>query len=65
MNSGHLRTEPWRMGLKGPYAAVFSSTGPASGTLDTSFFSGLDILGYVPQSGRGRVTGTASGVPSV
>lgn len=53
------------MGLKGPYAAVFSSTGPASGTLDTSFFSGLDILGYVPQSGRGRVTGTASGVPSV
>ncbi|RPB11856.1 RHGB_ASPAC Rhamnogalacturonase B [Morchella conica CCBAS932] len=64
MNSGHLRTETWRMGLKGPYAAVFSSTGPASGTLDTSFFSGLDILGYVPQSGRGRVTGTASGVPS-
>lgn len=41
------------MGLKGPYAAVFSSTGPAPGILDTSFFGELNILGYVPQSGRG------------
>ncbi|RPA97614.1 hypothetical protein L873DRAFT_1828884 [Choiromyces venosus 120613-1] len=51
MNSGHPRTEPWRMGLKGPYAMVFSSNGFPSGNLDTSFFSELSILGYVPQSG--------------
>ena len=65
MNSGHLRTEPWRMGLKGPYAMVFSNSGWPSGNRDTSFFSELSIPNYVPQSGRGRVTGSATGVPSV
>ncbi|RDI78928.1 hypothetical protein Vi05172_g11035 [Venturia inaequalis] len=65
MNSGHLRTEPWRMGLKGPYVLDFSQSAPAkTATVDTSFFSKLNIPGYVPASGRGRVVGTASGVPS-
>lgn len=64
MNSGHLRTEPWRMGLKGPYALVFSQTEPKSAKIDTSFFSKLSIPGYIPKSGRGYVNGTASGVPS-
>jgi rhamnogalacturonan endolyase len=62
MNSGHLRTEPWRMGLKGPYVLSFSQTQP-SAKVDTSFFAQLHIPGYVPASGRGHVTGVASGVP--
>lgn len=24
MNSGHVRTEPWRLGLMGPYAMTFT-----------------------------------------
>lgn len=64
MNSGHLRTEPWRMGLKGPYVLDFSQSAPSKATVDTSFFARLNIPGYVPTSGRGYVSGTASGVPS-
>jgi rhamnogalacturonan endolyase len=63
MNSGHLRTEPWRMGLKGPYALSFAS-GDQKGTFNTSFFGELNIPGFVPDAGRGRISGTASGVPS-
>jgi hypothetical protein len=28
MNSGHVRTEPWRFGLMGPYAMRFTSVRP-------------------------------------
>jgi rhamnogalacturonan endolyase len=63
MNSGHLRTEPWRMGLKGPYALSFGGL-EQSPRVDMSFFAGLGIPGYVPAAGRGRVTGIASGVPA-
>ncbi|KAL0933800.1 rhamnogalacturonase b [Colletotrichum truncatum] len=63
MNSGHVRTEPWRFGLLGPYAMKFTRTGEQpSGELDTSFFSSLDITGYVADSDRGSVSGTATGV---
>jgi rhamnogalacturonan endolyase len=65
MNSGHLRTEPWRLGLQGPYAMAFTAAGAKpSENLDTSFFSGLSIQGYVPSSGRGSVSGVATGVPA-
>ncbi|KAH9994589.1 polysaccharide lyase family 4 protein [Xylariaceae sp. FL0662B] len=64
MNSGHVRTEPWRFGLMGPYAMVFTEGDKPSADLDTSFFEGLDIQGYVPEDRRGSVSGTASGVPS-
>ncbi|KAF2837867.1 carbohydrate-binding module family 1 protein, partial [Patellaria atrata CBS 101060] len=64
MNSGHVRTEPWRLGLMGPYAMTFTTGARPSGDLDTSFFSGLDIQGYVAKSGRGTVSGSATGVPS-
>ncbi|KAG8841818.1 hypothetical protein FRB91_004653, partial [Serendipita sp. 411] len=65
MNSGHIRTEPWRLGLMGPYAMRFTtSTSPPSGNVDTSFFSGLSIQGYVPDNQRGRVSGSATGVSS-
>src|ERR1700761_6556097 len=63
MNSGHLRTEPWRMGFKGPYILSFSRTEPNE-KFDTSFFSRLEIPGYVPAAGRGRVSGSASGIPA-
>lgn len=65
MNSGHVRTEPWRFGLQGPYAMTFASpsTKPSE-NLDTGFFSSLSIQGYVPASGRGTVSGAATGVPS-
>ncbi|KAK6206264.1 rhamnogalacturonase B [Colletotrichum tabaci] len=62
MNSGHVRTEPWRFGLLGPYAMRFTTGSQPSATLDTSFFSSLSIQGYVPDSGRGSVSGTATGV---
>ncbi|KAF3941112.1 hypothetical protein ABW19_dt0207972 [Dactylella cylindrospora] len=64
MNSGHVRTEPWRMGLKGPYAMKFTTGSTPSASIDTSFFDSLSINGYVAQSGRGRVSGTVSGIPS-
>lgn len=65
-NSGHLRTEPFRAGLYGPFALSFSRTGTPdpSKTLDTSFFSALDIPGFVPIASRGYVSGTASGIPT-
>ncbi|KAI2606955.1 polysaccharide lyase family 4 protein [Hypoxylon fragiforme] len=64
MNSGHVRTEPWRFGLMGPYAMRFNKGETPSADVDTSFFDGLSIEGYVPASQRGSVSGSASGVPS-
>lgn len=65
MNSGHVQTENYRMGLHGPYGLQFSRSGIPSGkTMDTTFFSELSISGYVATSGRGTVTGTATGVSS-
>ncbi|KAK4234920.1 rhamnogalacturonase B [Achaetomium macrosporum] len=61
MNSGHVRTEPWRFGLMGPYAMRFTTGAKPSPDLDTSFFSSLSIQGYVPTSKRGTVSGTATG----
>ncbi|KAI1373982.1 polysaccharide lyase family 4 protein [Hypoxylon crocopeplum] len=64
MNSGHVRTEPWRFGLMGPYAMRFTKGDEPSAELDTSFFDGLSIQGYVPANQRGTVSGSASGVSS-
>ena len=63
MNSGHVQTEPFRQGLHGPYTIAFTRSGvPAASQADTSFFSSLGVTGYVADSGRGRVSGTASGI---
>ncbi|KAG8952021.1 hypothetical protein FRC04_005354 [Tulasnella sp. 424] len=62
MNSGHAQTESYRQGLHGPYALAFTRSGIPDGNLDTSFFADLGISGYVANSGRGTVKGTASGV---
>ncbi|KAI0836444.1 polysaccharide lyase family 4 protein [Hypoxylon sp. FL0890] len=66
MNSNHVQTEAYRTNvLHGPYILTFSRSGvPKLRDADTSFFSGLSITGYVPESGRGYVSGTASGVSS-
>ncbi|KAG2416576.1 rhamnogalacturonase B precursor [Aspergillus terreus] len=64
MNSGHVQTESYRMGLHGPYSMYFSRSGTPGTNIDTSFFANLDIKGYVPASGRGTVTGKASGADS-
>ncbi|KAI1429657.1 polysaccharide lyase family 4 protein [Xylaria sp. FL1777] len=66
MNSGHVKIEEWRANvLHGPYMMVFSRSGvPSIKDADVSFFSELDVKGFVPTSSRGYVSGTASGVPS-
>lgn len=63
MNSGHVQTEPFRQGLHGPYTIAFTRSGiPDASQADTSFFSSLGVTGYVAASGRGLVSGTASGI---
>ena len=63
MNSGHVQTENFRMGLHGPYALQFSRSGIPSGKdMDSTWFSELGINGYVPASSRGTVNGKATGV---
>ncbi|KAI9151472.1 putative rhamnogalacturonase [Paramyrothecium foliicola] len=62
MNSGHVRTEDWRMGFHGPYYIQFSRTGTPSANADLSWYNNLGLKGYVPDSERGRVSGTVSGV---
>lgn len=65
MNSGHVQTEKYRMGLHGPYALTFTRSGiPRLRDFDFSFFADLNIKGYVPTSGRGYVSGTATGTAS-
>ncbi|KAK0615721.1 Rhamnogalacturonase B, N-terminal-domain-containing protein [Bombardia bombarda] len=66
MNSGHVQTEAYRMGLHGPYLMTFSRSGipTLKSFSDMSWFGELGITGYVAASGRGTVSGTASGVQS-
>ncbi|KAF1832743.1 Rhamnogalacturonase B [Decorospora gaudefroyi] len=66
MNSGHVQTEKYRQGLHGPYALAFTRSGvPEGGSkMDTSFFANLGIRDYIAPSGRGTVSGTATGVSS-
>jgi rhamnogalacturonan endolyase len=62
MNSGHTQTEPYRMGLHGPYAMVFTSGEAPSPDLDMSWMGDLGLQGWVSASERGRVTGHVSGM---
>ncbi|KAK2001483.1 rhamnogalacturonase [Colletotrichum falcatum] len=63
MNSGHVQTEPYRMGLYGPYVQSFSRSGiPKNTEFNYAFYSELGLKGYVANSGRGTVSGTASGI---
>lgn len=55
MNSGHAQTEAFRMGLHGPYALVFTTTGRPA-VPDMRWMSALGLQGWVPAAQRGSVT---------
>jgi rhamnogalacturonan endolyase len=64
---GEGQTEAPRVNvLNGPYTLVFTPGTPPPAQIDTSWLtnSGFNLIGYVPDSLRGRVVGTASGVPA-
>lgn len=50
MNSGHEQTEPFRMGLHGPYALVFTN-GSKPNIPDFSWMSNLGLKGWVSERG--------------
>ncbi|GAB1316194.1 aspartate-semialdehyde dehydrogenase-like protein [Madurella fahalii] len=65
MNSGHVQTEAYRMGLHGPYLMQFSRSGiPRVKSADVSWFGEVGVTGWVSASGRGTIKGTATGVQS-
>ncbi|KAL5606498.1 hypothetical protein BROUX41_002904 [Berkeleyomyces rouxiae] len=65
MNSGHVATEKARLGFNGPYVLSFTNSNiPKKSDFDASFFSEMKLKGYVPDSGRGQVSGKATGVSS-
>lgn len=61
--TGHTQTEAFRQGLKGPYALQFTD-GSAPVTPDYSWMGQLNLQGWVGASGRGTLTGVATGVAS-
>ena len=56
VNYGESQTEAYRTGILNTYTLAFTG-GAAPGTIDTSWFSGMGLNGYVGATGRGRVTG--------
>ncbi|TFL00409.1 polysaccharide lyase family 4 protein [Pterulicium gracile] len=60
MHSGHTQTENFRTGLKGPYSLIFT-TGSVPAVPNYGFYDSLGLTGWLAQSGRGRVTGKATG----
>ncbi|PTY06930.1 hypothetical protein DB347_10035 [Opitutaceae bacterium EW11] len=64
MNSGHLQTEAYRMGLHGPYALCINDGPAPSASLDMNFVKNLGLTGYVPVNGRGMIHGKVTGIPS-
>lgn len=64
MNSGHEQTEANRTGvLFGPYILVWNNGTPPMLPIDTSWIGNLGLTGWVGPSGRGAVSGIASGIP--
>jgi rhamnogalacturonan endolyase len=64
MNSGHNQTEATRQNvLHGPYALVFTTGAAPTLPIDFSWMGGLGLTGWVPASGRGTVSGAATGIP--
>jgi len=58
---GSLREQPLLPTL---VMFLFSTSNDADNDPDTSFWDGLSVSGFVNQASRGRVTGTATGIPS-
>ena len=64
MNSGHEPTEANRTSvLYGPYVLVWNNGSPPTLPIDASWIGTLGLTGWVGASGRGAVSGTASGIP--
>ena len=56
INYGEGQTEAFRPGILNTYTMSFTGGG-APATLDTSWFSGMGMTGYVPASARGGIAG--------
>jgi rhamnogalacturonan endolyase len=56
VNYGEAQTEAYRMRVLNNYTLVFTN-GATPGAVDTSWFSGMGLLGYVGPTGRGKVAG--------
>ncbi len=57
VNYGEVQTEAFRTHILNYYTLVFND-GSEPAPLDTSWFGGMGLLGYVPSSGRGSVSGS-------
>lgn len=55
VNYGQVQTEAFRTHILNHYTLVFNG-GSAPGPVDTSWFDGMGLLGYVPPSGRGSIS---------
>jgi len=65
INYGEAQTEPFRFNvLNGPYVLVFTDGSQPDPNIDTSWMADLELIGWVPDSDRGVVSGTASGIPA-
>jgi rhamnogalacturonan endolyase len=65
MNSGHEQTEANRVNvLYGPYVLVWNNGSAPTLPIDSSWLGSLGLTGWVSASGRGAVSGSASGIPT-
>jgi len=63
INYGEAQTDSYRYGILNAYTYVFNG-GSAPTSPDLTWLDSLNLLGWTPASGRGNVSGTATGVPS-
>ncbi len=63
LNYGEGQTDVFRPGILNLYTFVINH-GSAPVTPDLSWMGDLNLLGWVPASGRGAVTGATSGIPA-
>lgn len=57
VNYGEAQTEGFRTGILNTYVLDFTTGAAPTLPIDTSWFSGMGLTGYVPSTGRGGVTG--------
>ena len=57
VNYGEAQTEAYRTGILNAYTFVATTGAAPSTAIDTSWFSGMGLAGYIDPAGRGRVTG--------
>lgn len=62
INYGEAQTDVFRPGILNLYTFAITD-GETPGEIDVSWMDGLNLLGYVPASSRGTVTGQATGIP--